>query len=109
MNSKLYVGNMSFQTTESDLRETFGQFGTVTDVQIATDRETGRPRGFAFITFSSEEESRLAAEKLNGVDLNGRQIAVNEAKAKEESAGGRTFSSPNRKPGAFHARGRRRH
>ena len=62
MNSKLYVGNMSFKTTEADLRDAFGQFGSITDVYIASDRETGRPRGFAFVTFSTDTESKLAAE-----------------------------------------------
>ena len=109
MNSKLYVGNMSFQTTEADLRDTFGQFGTVTDVYIANDRMTGRPRGFAFVTFSTAEESKLATEKLNGVDLGGRQLTVNEAKPKEEMGGGRSFSSPNRNAGAFQERGNRRY
>ena len=90
MNSKLYVGNMSFKTSESDLRATFGQFGTVTDVYIASDRETGRPRGFAFVTFSNDTESKLAAEKMNGTDLDGRQLTVNEAKPKEAS-GNRSF------------------
>jgi cold-inducible RNA-binding protein len=87
MNSKLYVGNMSFKTTEADLRDAFSKFGTVTDVYIASDRETGRPRGFAFVTFSTDTESKLAAEKLNGSDLDGRQLTVNEAKPKEESGG----------------------
>jgi cold-inducible RNA-binding protein len=112
MNSKLYVGNMSFKTTESELRDAFGQFGSVTDVYIATDRETGRPRGFAFVTFSTDTESKLAAEKMNGVDLDGRQLTVNEAKPKEEMGGGgagRNFSSPNRRPGAFQARGNSRY
>ena len=110
MNSKLYVGNMSFETTEADLRDAFEQFGTVIEVQIASDRYTGRPRGFAFVTFSTEEESKLAAEKLNGVDLKGRQLTVNEARPAGESSGGpRNFSSPNRRPGAFHARGKKRH
>ncbi len=109
MNSKLYVGNMSFETTEADLRGAFEQFGTVTEVQIASDRYTGRPRGFAFVTFSSEEESKAAAEKLNGVELNTRQLTVNPARpAGDESAGTRTFSSPNRRAGAFHTRGKRR-
>jgi RNA recognition motif-containing protein len=98
---------MSFQTTETDLRDTFGQFGTVTDVYIANDRDTGRPRGFAFVTLSTEEESKLAIEKLNGVDLGGRQLTVNAAKPKEEMGGSRNFSSPNRRPGAFQARGNR--
>jgi len=91
MNSKLYVGNMSFKTSEADLRAAFGQFGTVTDVYIATDRETGRPRGFSFVTFSNDTESKLATEKMNGVDLDGRQLTVNEAKPKEATGGGRGF------------------
>ncbi len=89
MNSKLYVGNMSFNTTETALRTAFGQFGSVTDVYIANDRETGRPRGFAFVTFSTDDESKVAAEKMNGVDLDGRQLTVNEARPKEAMAGGR--------------------
>jgi cold-inducible RNA-binding protein len=104
MNSKLYVGNMSFKTTEAELRDAFGQFGTVTDVYIASDRETGRPRGFAFVTFSTDTEAKLAVEKMNGVDLDGRQLTVNEAKPKESMGGSNRFSSPNRKPGAFNSR-----
>lgn len=110
MNSKLYVGNMSFKTTEADLRAAFAQFGSVTDVYIANDRETGRPRGFAFVTFSTDTESKLAAEKMNGTDLDGRQLTVNEAKPKEEMGGGggtRTYNSPDRRAGAFQARGNR--
>lgn len=110
MNSKLYVGNMSFETTEADLRQAFEQFGAVTEVHLASDRYTGRPRGFAFVTFSTEAESRLAAEKLNGSALHGRQLTVNAAReAGVTSAGPRTFTSPNRQAGAFHARGKRRH
>lgn len=111
MNSKLYVGNISFDTTEVDLREAFQAFGAVTEVQIASDRYTGRPRGFAFVTFSTEAESKVAAEKLNGIELNGRQLAVNAARSAgtDASPTGRVFSSPNRRPGAFHARGKRRH
>ena len=107
MNSKLYVGNMSFKTTEADLRNAFGQFGAVTDVYIATDRETGRPRGFAFVTFATAEEAKAAVEKMNGADLDGRALNVNEAKPKEEmggGGGGRNFSSPNRRAGAFNSR-----
>jgi RNA recognition motif-containing protein len=99
---------MSFKTTEADLREAFGKFGAVTDVYIANDRETGRPRGFAFVTFATEEESKVAVEKMNGVDLDGRQLTVNEARPKEAMGGGgggnRNFSSPNRRPGAFQDR-----
>jgi RNA recognition motif-containing protein len=88
MNSKLYVGNMSFKTSEDALRTAFGQFGSVTDVYIANDRETGRPRGFAFVTFSNEQESKLAIEKMNGADLDGRALTVNEARPKEAMGGG---------------------
>lgn len=87
-NSKLYVGNMSFKTTEDDLRQYFGQFGSVADVYVAMDKMTGRPRGFAFVTMGTPEEAKLAAEKTNGVDLGGRPLTVNEARPKEESGGG---------------------
>ena len=114
MNSKLYVGNLSFETTEDALRTTFGQFGSVTDVYVANDRETGRPRGFAFVTFSTAEESKLAIEKMNGTDLDGRALTVNEARPKEGSGGGgggggnRNFG-PDRRAGAFQERNNRRY
>jgi RNA recognition motif-containing protein len=87
-NSKLYVGNLSFKTTEDELRAHFGQFGTVTDVYVAMDKMTGRPRGFAFVTMSTPEEAKVAAEKVNGVELGGRQLTVNEARPKEDRPGG---------------------
>jgi RNA recognition motif-containing protein len=87
-NSKLYVGNMSFKTTEDELRQAFGQFGSVTDVYVAMDKMTGRPRGFAFVTMGTAEEAKAAAEKLNGVDLGGRTLTVNEARPKEERPAG---------------------
>ena len=87
-NSKLYVGNLSFKTTEDELRAAFGQFGAVTDVYVAMDKMTGRPRGFAFVTMGTAEEAKAAAEKLNGTDLGGRQLTVNEARPKEERPGG---------------------
>jgi RNA recognition motif-containing protein len=86
-NSKLYVGNMSFKTSEDELRSAFGQFGSVTDVYVAMDKMTGRPRGFAFVTMGTDEEAKLAAEKMNGADLGGRALTVNEARPKEEGAG----------------------
>ena len=92
MNSKLYVGNLSFQTTEAELRAAFGKFGTVTDIYVATDRETGRPRGFAFVTLGTEEESKAAIAEMNGADLGGRALTVNAAKPREESTG-RTYGS----------------
>jgi cold-inducible RNA-binding protein len=87
-NSKLYVGNLSFKTTEDELRSHFGQYGTVTDVYVAMDKMTGRPRGFAFVTMGSDEEAKQAAEKVNGTDLGGRQLTVNEARPKEDRPGG---------------------
>jgi len=87
-NSKLYVGNLSFKTTEDELRAAFGQFGAVTDVYVAMDKMTGRPRGFAFVTMGTGDEAKVAAEKMNGVDLGGRQLTVNEARPKEERPGG---------------------
>jgi RNA recognition motif-containing protein len=90
-NSKLYVGNLSFKTTEDELRTHFSQFGTVTDVYVAMDRMTGRPRGFAFVTMGTGDEAKVAAEKSNGVDFGGRQLTVNEARPKEERSGGGGF------------------
>ncbi len=87
-NSKLYVGNLSFKTTEDELRSAFGQFGAVTDVYVAMDKMTGRPRGFAFVTMGTAEEAKAAAEKMNGTDLGGRQLTVNEARPKEERPAG---------------------
>ncbi len=94
-NSKLYVGNMSFKTTEDELRSAFGQFGSVTDVYVAMDKMTGRPRGFAFVTMGTAEEAAQAAEKLNGADVGGRALTVNEARPKEEGAG-RSFGGGGR-------------
>lgn len=82
MNSKLYIGNLSFNTTEDSLRSTFGEFGDITDVYVAMDRETGRPRGFAFITFSNSDESSAAISAMDGKELDGRNLKVNEAKPK---------------------------
>ena len=87
-NSKLYVGNLSFKTTEDELRTHFGQFGTVTDVYVAMDKMTGRPRGFAFVTMATADEAKVAAEKTNGTELGGRQLTVNEARPKEDRPGG---------------------
>jgi RNA recognition motif-containing protein len=87
-NSKLYVGNLSFKSTEEDVRAVFEQFGAVTDVFIAMDKMTGRPRGFAFVTMGTAEEAKVAAEKLNGHELDGRVLTVNEARPKEEGGRG---------------------
>ena len=88
MNTRLYVGNLSFNTTADGVRTAFQQFGTVSDVHLVTDRETGRSRGFAFVTMGTAEEAKVAAEKVNGVELGGRQLTVNEARPKEDRPGG---------------------
>lgn len=85
---RLYVGNLSFTTTEHDLQDAFGRFGTVTDAKIMIDRETSRSRGFGFITMSSASEGNAAMSDLNGKDLDGRNLTVNEARPREERGGG---------------------
>ena len=88
MSNKLYVGNLSFNTTENDLNDAFAAFGTVTEANLMMDRETGRPRGFGFVTMSSAEEAQKAIEALNGKEMDGRALTVNVAKPREERTGG---------------------
>ena len=85
---KMYVGNLSFQTTSDELQDTFAQFGEVSDVHLPTDRESGRPRGFAFVTMGSKEAMESAIKALDGTDLGGRTIKVNEARPREDRGGG---------------------
>ena len=87
MNTKLYVGNLSYDTTESDLRELFGKAGTVRAVTIPTDRMTGQPRGFAFVEMESAADAAKAISTCNGQNLGGREIKVNEAKPQEARGG----------------------
>jgi len=84
----LFVGNMSFSTTESDLRSIFEPFGEITQVNVITDRDTGRARGFAFVEMSNDEEAAKAIAALNGKELDGRALNVNEARPKAERSGG---------------------
>ena len=88
MSNKLFVGNLSFQTTENDLQDAFAAFGTVTETNLMMDRMTNRPRGFAFVTMSSSEEAQNAIAGLNGRDLGGRSITVNVARPREERPAG---------------------
>jgi cold-inducible RNA-binding protein len=88
MNTKLFVGNLSFSITENDLQDAFATHGTVTEASVVTDRTTGRPRGFGFVTMASAEEAQKAVESLNGSTLGDRSITVNEARPKEERSGG---------------------
>jgi RNA recognition motif-containing protein len=85
----LFVGNMSFQTTEGDLRALFEPFGQVARVHIAMDRETGRSRGFAFVEMPNDTEAATAMQSLDGKDVGGRNLKVNEARPKETSSGPR--------------------
>lgn len=84
----MYVGNLSYDANESDLRELFEAHGTVSDVFIVKDRESGRPRGFAFVTMESKEAMDAAIEALNGEDFLGRNLTINEARPREEGGGG---------------------
>jgi RNA recognition motif-containing protein len=88
MSMKLYVGNLSFNTSNQDLSELFGTIGTVESANIIEDRETGRSRGFGFVEMSSKEEGQNAIEQLNGKEVDGRQLKVNEAKPQENRGGG---------------------
>jgi cold-inducible RNA-binding protein len=88
MSAKLFVGNLSFNTTENDLQDTFAAHGTVVEANLMMDRATGRPRGFGFVTMSTPEEAQKAIDALNGKELGGRALTVNIARPREERAGG---------------------
>jgi RNA recognition motif-containing protein len=88
MSNKLFVGNLSFNTTENDLNDAFAAHGTVLEANLMMDRATGRPRGFGFVTMSSPEEAQKAIEAMNGKELDGRPLTVNIARPREERAGG---------------------
>jgi RNA recognition motif-containing protein len=88
MSSKLFVGNLSFKTTENELQDAFAAHGTVLETNLMMDRATGRPRGFGFVTMSSTEEAEKAIEALHGKDLGGRALTVNIARPREERPAG---------------------
>lgn len=88
MNNKLFVGNLSFNTTENALNDAFAAHGTVTETNLMMDRATQRPRGFGFVTMSTEEEAQKAIAAMNGAQLDGRAITVNIARPREERPGG---------------------
>jgi cold-inducible RNA-binding protein len=111
MSNKLFVGNLSFDTTENDLQDAFAAHGTVTETNMMMDRATGRPRGFGFVTMSSPEEAQKAISALNGAQLGGRALTVNVARPREDrppgaSAGGR---GPRREYGGGGGGGRNRY
>jgi RNA recognition motif-containing protein len=86
--SKIYVGNCSFDVTEQQLRDVFAAYGEVSTVSVITDRDTGRPRGFAFVEMSDHASSQAAIRGVNGTDLGGRTLNVNEAKPRTDGGGG---------------------
>src|SRR5438067_6172845 len=88
MSTKLYIGNLAFQTTSQELQELFAQAGTVESASVVEDRDTGRLRGFAFVEMSTKEEAAAAIEQFNGKELGGRALKVNEAKPRENRGGG---------------------
>jgi cold-inducible RNA-binding protein len=88
MSNKLFVGNLSFNTTENDLQDAFAVFGTVTEANLMMDRATGRARGFGFVTMSTPDEAQKAIAGMNGKSIDGRALTVNLAKPREERSGG---------------------
>lgn len=97
MEVKLYVGNMSYDTTEQDLRTMFAEAGELITVDVIKDRDTGNPKGFAFITMGNQADAAKAITMFNGKEVGGRPLTVNTAKAREDRpGGGRSFGSGNR-------------
>jgi RNA recognition motif-containing protein len=99
MTKRIYVGNLAFSTTESALSDHFSQAGTVESVRLITDRDTGRSKGFGFIEMSNDEEADRAISELNGKDLDGRNLTVNEARPQERGTGG--FGGGGRRGGRY--------
>ncbi len=96
MNVKLYVGNLSFSTTEDGLRTLFTQVGSVASVALIKDRDTGSSKGFAFVEMASQQDAEAAIKKLNGYSLDGREIKVNVARPREETSNRGGYGSSNR-------------
>jgi len=95
-NDRLYVGNLSYDSDEGSVRNTFAQYGDVRDVKLITDRDTGRPRGFGFVTMGSESEAARAIDGLNGQMLDGRELRVNIAEDRRPGGGGNRGGRGNR-------------
>jgi RNA recognition motif-containing protein len=88
MGNRLYVGNLSFNTTEESLRDAFSAFGEVVEAKVVNDRDTGRSRGFGFVSMGSDAEAQRAIAEMNGADLDGRSLRVNEAEERKPRGGG---------------------
>lgn len=97
MGKKLYVGNLGYNVTGSDLQQLFGAYGTVESAQVITDRDTGRSKGFGFVEMSSSEEAQSAISALSGQQHDGRALTVNEAKPRESRTGGGSYSGGSRR------------
>jgi RNA recognition motif-containing protein len=105
MSKNIYVGNLPFQTNADDLRDAFGQYGTVTSAQVVSDRDTGRSRGFGFVEMADGGDEAIQA--LNGADFQGRALTVNEARPREQRSGGgerRGFAGSGRPRGGYERR-----
>ncbi len=109
MGSKLYVGNLSFNTTEGDLKDLFAAAGSVSEAALVTDRETGNSRGFAFVTMSSDAEAQAAISQFSGKNVDGRNLTVNEARPREEGGPRKSFGGGNRSGGGGRDGGNRRY
>ena len=101
MGNKLYVGGLSWNTDNDGLRQAFERFGDVEDVRVVTDRETGRSRGFGFVTFSSNEAAQAAISEMDGTSLDGRNIKVNEAEDRPRGGGGGGGGGGDRRGGGY--------
>jgi cold-inducible RNA-binding protein len=104
--TNIFVGNLSYSTTQDDLLATFSQFGNVERVSVVTDRDSGQPRGFAFVEMTNADEAQNAITQLNGAELHGRAMNVNEARPKPAGGGGRGGFGGSRKGGGGGGRGR---
>ena len=102
---RIYIGNLSYNVTEQELREEFAAFGEVESVSIVTDRYTSRPRGFAFVEMPTKSEGEAAITAINGKTLDYRTLVVNEARPRADSGGGRSFDSGGRRDGGGFGRG----
>jgi RNA recognition motif-containing protein len=109
MEAKLYVGNLSYDTTEDDIRNMFAQVGTVSEVALIKDRDSGTSKGFAFVTMSTQDEAKKAIEQFNGRSLGDRELTVNVARPREERSSGGYRSNTGRSGGRNSGGGNRRY
>ena len=107
MGNRLYVGNLSFNTGSDAVREAFAKFGDVTDVHLVTDRETGQPRGFGFVTMGTSAAAQAAIAGMNGTTLDGRGLRVNEAEERQQRGGGGGYGGGGGGRGGFGGGGKR--